>query len=137
MQTFQSVISRLTAIEHTLTGLGYNYPAADLSVHWTDSIPLRLRVAYKAGTEYLSEVFDAREETDEALGKLLEAAEAWAKNLPSPEDRAKEAFLLEFGRTIDKARDLGFSVDFINPLEESMRKLSENILPAPAPQAGA
>jgi hypothetical protein len=131
MHTLQSIISRLTTIEHILTGLGYAAVDTDLNVHWTTGTPLRLRVEYLAGSEYLSEIFDAPEETDAALSAILEAAEAWAKNLPTPEERARHAFLLEFGRTIDKARDLGLPVEFLNPLEESMRKLSENILPAP------
>lgn len=137
MHTLQSIISRLTTLEHILIAKGYNGVDADLNLHWTHGTPIHLRVEYHAGTEYLSETFDRDRETDEDLEAAFVAAEAWAKNMPTPEERAKHAFLLEFGRTIDKARDLGLSVDFINPLEESMRKLSENILPAPAPQAGA
>jgi hypothetical protein len=48
--------------------------------------------------------------------------------LPSAEEVAQRAFLRQLGELIDKGRDLGIDLDFINPLSETMRRLSENVI---------
>ena len=128
MHTLQSIISQLTSMEHAITELGYQGADSDLNLHWSALSPLYLALRYSADGEYFNQTFARPGETDEDLSGLL--AEAWdyIRQLKTPEQAKREAFLHEFGRTIDKARDLGLSVDFINPLEDSMRQLSENIL---------
>lgn len=131
MHTLQSIVSELTSMEHALTERGYLNADADLNLHWSHGSPLRLSLDYWANGESSHWNETRRTETDEALSELIAAAWEHIRELRSPEELEREAFLLEFGRTLDKARDLGLPVEFLNPLEESMRKLSENILPAP------
>lgn len=128
MHTLQSLVSELTSMEHALTELGYLNADADLNLHWSHVNPLRITLEYRCNDEPRSWYLNATAETDEALTELLAAAWEHIRQLKSPEQLARELFLHEFGRTLDKARDLGFGVEFLNPLEESMRKLSENIL---------
>lgn len=129
MHTLQSLVSELTAMEHAITNLGFIHADSDLSLHWSDGNPLRLTLSYAAPSGEPFHWSENRQtETDEELTSLL--SEAWdhIRGLKSPEQSEREAFLKEFGRTIDKARGLGFGVEFLNPLEATMRKLSENIL---------
>lgn len=128
MHTFQSLVTELTSMELAITELGYQAADCDLNLHWTHGSPLRLSINYVCNGEAQAWSRHGEEETDEALTGLLEEAWKYIGGLKTPEQRARELFLREFGRTLDKARDLGFGVEFLNPLEESMRKLSENIL---------
>lgn len=128
MHTLQSLVTELTSMELAITELGYQAADSDLNLHWTHGSPLHLSLYYVCNGEAQAWSLNAEEETDEALTALLEEAWKYISGLKTPEQRARELFLHEFGRTLDKARDLGFGVEFLNPLEESMRKLSENIL---------
>lgn len=127
MLTIQSVISEVTAMEHALTEMGYYAVDADLNLHWADHVPVQLLLAYSPNTE-MRPRFTAREETDEAVSAVI--AEAWAhiRAMPSVEEAKRRTFLHNLGRVIDEGREIGFETEFLNPLEESMRKLSENIL---------
>lgn len=128
MHTLQSLVTELTAMEIAITELGYQAADSDLNLHWSHGCPLRLSLYYVCNGEAQNWSRDQEDETDEALSELLSEAWKYINGLKTPEQRARELFLREFGRTLDKARDLGFGVEFLNPLEESMRKLSENIL---------
>lgn len=68
---------------------------------------------------------------DEGTGTLEEGfwmLETRLRNLKTPTELRQEKFLHRLGRLIDEGRELDLSVDFLNPLEETMKKLSTNIL---------
>jgi hypothetical protein len=58
----------------------------------------------------------------------FERAYEFIDALPSAEEIAQRAFMRQLGELIDKGRDLGIDLDFINPLSETMRRLSENVI---------
>lgn len=65
------------------------------------------------------------------VGGISEAlAQAWliCHNAKDPEQCRRDKVLSDLGRLIDDARDVGFDVEFLNPLEEAMIKLSENVI---------
>jgi hypothetical protein len=64
----------------------------------------------------------------DTLPEMFAAADAWIDALPSAEEIAQRAFMRQLGELIDKGRDLGIALDFINPLSETMRRLSENVI---------
>jgi tRNA C32,U32 (ribose-2'-O)-methylase TrmJ len=66
--------------------------------------------------------------TDESLDTALREIQEWVTNVKPEEERKREEFLASLGRLIDRGRSIGIEVDFLNPLVESMRQLSENIL---------
>lgn len=131
MLTIQSAIRSLVEIEHILVEKGYTQVDTDLNLHWSAYTPTRVKIDYKCGSSYESETFESPEETDAAISEVIEKARNWAVNLKTPEQRARELFIRDFGRTLDRAREIGLEVDFLNPLEETMKRLSENILEAP------
>lgn len=61
---------------------------------------------------------------DEALGK----ATAFIEELPSAEQARLHAFMGQLGNLIDAGRAEGIAVDFMNPLVETMKRLSENVI---------
>lgn len=48
--------------------------------------------------------------------------------LPSAEQAKLHHFMGELGKVIDGGRDAGIAVDFMNPLEATMKRLSENVI---------
>lgn len=60
--------------------------------------------------------------------EIIEKTKAFVMALPNKEDRNKQAFMAELASVIDKGKDLGIDVEYLNPLVEQMRSLSENII---------
>lgn len=67
---------------------------------------------------------ETTKDIEACLGNLIKIA----RGLKSPKEEARESFLAALGRTIDAGRAAGIEIEFLNPLEKSMRDLSENIL---------
>ena len=68
--------------------------------------------------------FFAGDDFATALGKAL----AFVDGLPSAEDAKLQNFMGKLGSLIDFAQDDGIKVEYLNPLMETMKRLSENIL---------
>ncbi|WP_133065810.1 hypothetical protein [Mameliella alba] len=58
----------------------------------------------------------------------IAALMAKVKALPDPEIAALHEFQHDLGKLIDKGRDLGIDVKWLNPITETARDLAENIL---------
>ncbi len=61
---------------------------------------------------------------DQAIEKAL----AFIAELPDAKTAKLHAFMAKLGAVIDDGRALGVDVDFINPLTETMKRLSENVI---------
>jgi len=83
-------------------------------------------VSYYANGEYQQKFLYSYD-----LQELLETMSNYIHNLPSPDQVRKEKFLQSLSDLIAKGQDIGLEVNYINPLLETMKRLSENILPAP------
>lgn len=73
-------------------------------------------------------------------GETFEACHAKAvsfiKGLPSASDAKLHHFMGKLGKLIDSGRDEGIELDYLNPLLDTMKRLSENVItykPAPEP----
>lgn len=80
-------------------------------------------------------------ETDSEVfsGETFEIARAKAMDfisgLPSAEDAKLHHFMGKLGNLIDAGKDEGIDLDYLNPLLETMKRLSENVItyqPEPA-----
>jgi len=60
----------------------------------------------------------------EIIGLTLE----FIKALPDAKTARLHDFMGQLGKVIDAGRDLGIEVDYLNPLTETMKRLSDNIL---------
>jgi hypothetical protein len=60
----------------------------------------------------------------EALDKTLEFIRA----LPSAEQSILHEFMGKLGKLIDAGKEDGIEVDYLNPLIDSMKRLSENVI---------
>ena len=72
----------------------------------------------------------------ETVAEALENAKEILEAIPPKADRDKAEFARLLANAIDKGRAIGVEVEFLNPLTEAMKRLSENALtyqPAPEP----
>lgn len=60
----------------------------------------------------------------QALGKAI----AFIKELPTAEQAKLHHFMGQLGKLIDAGKSDGIAVDFLNPLLDSMKRLSENVI---------
>lgn len=64
----------------------------------------------------------------DSFDDLAEKAQAWLAELPSAEEAKLNDFMKGLGKLIDNGKDAGISLEFMNPLLESMKRLSENVI---------
>lgn len=108
---------------------------------WGDGITaMRLELNYRDEPEYGSERHEyvARLTHDDLeagnfdpdmwLSAKFEEALEWITQIPSKAERDHNDFVRSVGRLIDKGREVGIDVNFLNPLTDMMMRLSENIL---------
>lgn len=62
------------------------------------------------------------------VSKLIARARKFIAELPTAEETKFREFMGALGNVIDLGRKNGIEVDFINPLTETMKRLSENAL---------
>lgn len=66
--------------------------------------------------------------TGETISEAILGAWKILKSIPAKEDRDRDEFAALLAKAIDKGRDIGIDVDFLNPLTETMKRISENAL---------
>lgn len=79
------------------------------------------RSGYSSETEY--EWFRS-----DTLEDAFTDATAFVDAQPSPDERRMSEFMSALGSVIELGRENGIEVGFVNPLVETMKKLSENAL---------
>lgn len=62
------------------------------------------------------------------IAEALENAGEILQSIPTKEDRDRAEFTRLLANAIDKGRAIGIEVEFVNPLVETMKRLSENAL---------
>ena len=62
------------------------------------------------------------------MPEIIAAAHAWIAAQPTADERRIREFQAALGRVIDLGRDAGVAVEFINPLTDLAKRLSENAI---------
>ncbi len=63
-----------------------------------------------------------------ALPEILHNADQLIANLPTPEEARMAEFTAQLAATIELGKSNGIDVQFVNPLVEAMKRLSENAI---------
>lgn len=122
-----AVQARLDALSGAMLAKGRVKPYASvwleslvepkLSLHWDDMS--KPKGSYRVVGEYF------RKGT---LAEQFDAADAFVAAMPTAEETKLQDFMSALGNVIDLGRTNGIDVAYVNPLTETMKKLSENIL---------
>jgi hypothetical protein len=62
------------------------------------------------------------------FAQVLKKAKAFIHALPSAEQAKLNNFMGKLGKLIDAGKSEGIAVDYLNPLIDSMKRLSENVI---------
>jgi len=124
--TIQEICRWAADLEVQLREKGMRSPDVEVVLNYSDFSPVRVKMNFFADQEFITEHWNARDPS--TLETIFLEVETYIDNLKSASQFRKEAFLQRFSDVIAEARELDLPIDFINPLEESMRSLSENII---------
>ena len=67
-------------------------------------------------------------DTPSGISAALDSADAWISELPSIEKANMQEFMSALGAVVEKGKSLNIDIDFVNPLVETMKRLSKNAL---------
>lgn len=113
-------------LEHALTELGMTSVDAEIALNYSAYTEARIKICFYALGDFQSEGFSAKTIAD--LPEALTEAWTYVRGLKSAEALRKRQFMKRFSDVIAEARELELPVDWVSPLEESMQRLSTNIL---------
>lgn len=127
--TPSKIYTECLAIEALITSRGFMRPEVAFFINFFSGRPYCLKVEMRTREDYSSAIsFFPDVQTEAEIPALLEQARTWVSEQKTPTEIRREQFIGNLGRVIDEGNALGLEVDFMNPLVESMRKLSENVL---------
>jgi hypothetical protein len=115
------------ALEVKVSEKGYYMPKVTSYIRWLGyDLTINLEYRTAAGESTKDQFYHGN--MDEGFEVLFARANSFADNLPSIQEAKRNDFIASLGRIIDKGREIGIEVDFLNPLTEMMGKLSANII---------
>lgn len=121
--TYEEIQKAVNEISKMMTDRGISHYSCNLTIN-ANGEPY----FYIASYDKIFDGTDSRVVRGEAPEEIIEGAKAAVRAIPNKEDRNKQAFMAELASVIDKGKDLGIDVEFLNPLVSQMKKLSENII---------
>lgn len=126
MTTIDDIYAAINPIPARLSAKGKVNPRVDFQVEANARMHITLRwKKYGAVSEWENDyIVLVGENFDECLKKT----EAIISELPSAEQARLEQFMSKLGNLIDIGKDEGIAVDFLNPLLDTMKRLSENVI---------
>ena len=126
MTTIDEIYAAINPLPATLSQKGKVKPVVDFRVEANAS----LSISFK--WQKFGSVTDWDNEYEWFSGstfdEVLEKAVKFIDELPSAEQARLEAFMGKLGRLIDAGKTEGIAVDFLNPLLDTMKRLSENVI---------
>lgn len=122
---------RINALSTAMLAKGLKRPSAQFDaqsdvtefrvyLRWDDPAKIASGYSYNDNLYHFIKNEDAE--------KAFEEADAFVAALPSAEEAKLKQFMGALGAVIDLGKDNGVEVEFLNPLQKTMKKLSDNIL---------
>ena len=125
--TPSEILGGLLLIEDRIKEKGYYSPSANIKVNWVGyDLTLAIESWIEAGSGCKTEFIHAP--IDDGFEALFARADDYVNGMKSIVDAKKEAFIHAIGRLIDQGHAIGIEVEYMNPLTETMGKLSTNII---------
>ena len=124
MMTQDEMQAAVDALAVEMAAKGLRMPEVEIDICSGKDARMWMRWA-KPGARYADELHRIYGDT---IPDQITAARAWIAALPTPEERATREFQAALGALIDLGRENGIAVDFLNPLTEMAKRLSENAI---------
>lgn len=123
-----AIQGRIDALAFAMTAKGLREAVAKISLesHAEISVYLRWKDVTKPDWSFGQEEFKfLKGSTPE---EAFDEADRYVAALPSADEAKLKQFMGALANAIDLGRQNGVDVDFINPLQETMKRLSKNII---------
>lgn len=124
--TIDEIYAAINPMPAMLSAKGKVNPEVDVRIEANAGIHITLKwKKYGAVSEWDREykAFGGKD-----FAECLRGAQACIAALPSAEQDRLQQFMNKLGNLIDIGKDEGIAVDFLNPLLETMKRLSENVI---------
>lgn len=126
MTTIDEIYAAINPMPAMLSAKGKVKPGASLSIEANARVVLHLRWAKSSARNDWDCEYQAF--VAETVDKAIEKAAAFITALPDAKTARLHDFMGQLGKVIDAGRDLGIDVGYLNPLTDTMKRLSENII---------
>lgn len=115
------------ALEEKVAAKGYYMPKVTSYIRWIGyELTINLEYRTAAGEPSKDQFYHGT--VDEGFEVLFARANTFVDGLTSIQEAKRNDFIASLGRIIDKGREIGIEVEYLNPLTEMMGKLSTNII---------
>ncbi|RVN04076.1 hypothetical protein [Sinorhizobium meliloti] len=115
---------RIDTMPAAMSAKGKRLPGAEYRIAANEASSIMLRFA-KPGSNWADEYHYVKGKTP---SELLANADAWIAALPTAEEARMKEFMTALSDVIELGRKSGVEVEFVNPLVETMKRLSSNII---------
>lgn len=125
MTTISDIYAAINPLPAMLAEKGKVKPEACFYIEANARIDLMMSWEKPYGNSWEREYKHCQGETFE---QSLTEALSFVNGLPSAEQAKLHNFMAKLGKLIDAGKDDGIAVDYLNPLLDSMKRLSENVI---------
>lgn len=120
----KEIQTRLDALPSAMAAKGKRLPDVQFRLRANASFDITLQSA-KPGAVWADDWHYIK---GDSIEEALDAADLWIKTLPTAEEARMKEFMTALSDVIELGRKSGVEVDFVNPLVETMKRLSSNII---------
>lgn len=126
MTTISEIYAAINPLPAMLSAKGMVKPEVTLMIEANARLSISMNWVKPYSVNEWDRVYKSFSGKDfqEALGE----ATKFIKKLPSAEQAKLQNFMSKLGSVIDAAKDDGIAVDYLNPLLDTMKRLSENVI---------
>jgi hypothetical protein len=125
MTTISDIYSGINPLPARLSEKGKTKPEVTFEVEANAALTICLKWQKFGGRDWDNEYEWVRGDTfEEALGKAVK----FIDELPTAEQARLHAFMSKLGSLIDAGKSEGIDLDYLNPLLDTMKRLSENVI---------
>jgi len=125
--TPSEILGGLLLMQDRIKEKGYYMPSACIKINWLSfDLTLVIETQTEAGGGYENKYIHTSIEN--GFESLFVKADEYVSKMQSIQEAKRNDFIASIGRLIDKGREIGIEVEFMNPLTEMMGKLSTNII---------
>lgn len=119
----KEIQTRITGLNDALIDKDYTVPDCDLTILGSGDVSVWVKCGHYGKD---GRVFEGLEGA--TIGAALEAADKFIADLESMSDYKKKEAVKSFGRAVDGLRAAGIEAKFVDPLSDTLKAMSENLL---------
>ncbi len=121
----EEIQQRIDAMPARMSAKGLKFPDARFALSANEAAFISLTWSRpKHGTDDSYKIF----RINGTIADAVTEADGFIANLPTAEETKQREFMSALGGIIELGRENGIEVAYVNPLVETMKRLSENVL---------